>query len=94
MQGGPGGAALSVSTTHMGALTSLKYEDPRFENASVEFDEVRLAPTYRWVECVWVVWFSGVHACNCWVLVLWACRRSVLHGCLVVVWALLPARLS
>ena len=29
------------------ALTSLKYEDLRFENASVEFDEVALAPTYR-----------------------------------------------
>jgi hypothetical protein len=29
------------------ALTALKYEDPRFENASVEFDEVALAPTYR-----------------------------------------------
>ena len=29
------------------ALTSLKYEDPRFENASVEFDEAALAPTYR-----------------------------------------------
>lgn len=29
------------------ALTGLKYEDPRFENASVGFDEVALAPTYR-----------------------------------------------
>ena len=29
------------------ALTSLKYEDDRFENVSMEFDEARLAPTYR-----------------------------------------------
>ena len=29
------------------SLTSLKYDDSRFENASVEFDEVKLAPTYR-----------------------------------------------
>ena len=29
------------------ALTMLKYEDERFENASVEFDERALAPTYR-----------------------------------------------
>ncbi|GAB4813086.1 hypothetical protein N2152v2_000132 [Parachlorella kessleri] len=47
VQGGLGGAGLTVSTTHMGALTSLKYEDARFENASVEFDEAKLAPTYR-----------------------------------------------
>lgn len=39
VQGGPGGAGLVVGTTHMGSLTSLKYNDPRFENASVEFDE-------------------------------------------------------
>jgi dsDNA-specific endonuclease/ATPase MutS2 len=25
----------------------LKFEDPRFENASVEFDEIALAPTYK-----------------------------------------------
>ena len=25
----------------------LQFEDPRFENASVEFDEVALAPTYK-----------------------------------------------
>jgi DNA mismatch repair protein MutS2 len=29
------------------SLTALKYQDERFENASVEFDEVALAPTYR-----------------------------------------------
>ena len=29
------------------SLTSLKYQDERFENASVEFDEAKLAPTYR-----------------------------------------------
>ena len=29
------------------ALTTLKYEDDRFENASVEFDERKMAPTYR-----------------------------------------------
>ena len=29
------------------SLTSLKYDDERFENASVEFDEAKLVPTYR-----------------------------------------------
>ena len=29
------------------SLTSLKYQDERFENASVAFDEAKLAPTYR-----------------------------------------------
>ncbi|MGB3293147.1 MAG: endonuclease MutS2, partial [Phormidesmis sp.] len=38
---------LTVATTHYGELKSLKYEDERFENASVEFDDVALAPTYR-----------------------------------------------
>lgn len=28
-------------------LTTLKYEDSRFENASVEFDEEKLVPTYK-----------------------------------------------
>ncbi|MEO1620821.1 MAG: Smr/MutS family protein, partial [Cyanobacteria bacterium J06632_3] len=40
-------ARLTVATTHYGELKSLKYEDERFENASVEFDDVKLSPTYR-----------------------------------------------
>lgn len=38
---------LTVATTHYGELKALKYQDPRFENAAVEFDEVSLSPTYR-----------------------------------------------
>jgi len=38
---------LSMVTTHYGELKALKYEDERFENASVEFNDVSLAPTYR-----------------------------------------------
>ena len=40
-------AQLTVATTHFGELKSLKYEDERFENASVEFNDVTLSPTYR-----------------------------------------------
>lgn len=38
---------LTVATTHFGDLKALKYKDTRFENASVEFDDASLQPTYR-----------------------------------------------
>jgi DNA mismatch repair protein MutS2 len=40
-------AQLTIATTHFGELKMLKYQDPRFENASVEFNDITLAPTYR-----------------------------------------------
>ncbi|MEE3719674.1 endonuclease MutS2 [Tumidithrix elongata RA019] len=39
--------SLTIATTHFGELKTLKYQNPKFENASVEFDDASLAPTYR-----------------------------------------------
>lgn len=49
VDGGAGGALTVFATTHHSILTTLAYTDPwsRFENASVEFDDRQLAPTYR-----------------------------------------------
>ncbi|RUS96269.1 endonuclease MutS2 [Dulcicalothrix desertica PCC 7102] len=40
-------ALLTMASTHFGELKALKYQDERFENASVEFDDATLSPTYR-----------------------------------------------
>ncbi len=40
-------ARMTIATTHFGELKALKYQNPKFENASVEFDDASLAPTYH-----------------------------------------------
>ena len=40
-------ARLTIATTHFGELKALKYNDSRFENASVAFDSDTLSPTYQ-----------------------------------------------
>ncbi|MGI8546586.1 MAG: endonuclease MutS2 [Gemmatimonadaceae bacterium] len=42
--------ARTVATTHLGALKHLAVEDPRVVNASLQFDAVALAPTYRLIK--------------------------------------------
>lgn len=44
---GPGCASLTIANTHHSELKALKYSDGCFENACVEFDEDKLAPTYQ-----------------------------------------------
>ncbi|KAI4307000.1 hypothetical protein L6164_030235 [Bauhinia variegata] len=41
------GALLTIATTHHGELKTLKYSNEALENASMEFDEVNLKPTYK-----------------------------------------------
>lgn len=43
-------ASLSVATTHLGALKDLAAEVPGVVNASLQFDSVALAPTYRLIK--------------------------------------------
>jgi DNA mismatch repair protein MutS2 len=42
--------ALTVATTHLGTLKLLATENPAVVNASLQFDEQRLAPTYRLIK--------------------------------------------
>lgn len=43
-------SALTIATTHLGALKELAFENPRVVNASLQFDPVALAPTYRLIK--------------------------------------------
>ncbi|XP_031382995.1 uncharacterized protein LOC116197109 [Punica granatum] len=38
---------LTIATTHHGELKTLKYSNEAFENACMEFDDVKLKPTYK-----------------------------------------------
>ena len=38
---------LTITTTHLGELKILQYQNPSFKNASVEFDTNTLKPTYK-----------------------------------------------
>jgi len=40
-------ARLTIATTHFGELKILKYQDSRFENASVAFNSDTMSPTYE-----------------------------------------------
>ncbi|KAH6557593.1 hypothetical protein KP509_1Z105100 [Ceratopteris richardii] len=44
---GAGSARLTLASTHHAELKTLKYSDSRFENASVEFNEETLKPTFK-----------------------------------------------
>jgi len=69
--GGPCNGGLTIATTHHSIMTGLKFDDGRVENASVEFDEEKLAPTYkllwgvpgRWGRVCVCVFLSGVRMC-------------------------------
>ncbi|XP_015069949.1 uncharacterized protein LOC107014530 [Solanum pennellii] len=41
------GTLLTIATTHHGELKTLKYSNHAFENACMEFDEMKLKPTFR-----------------------------------------------
>ncbi|MDQ6886378.1 MAG: Smr/MutS family protein [Gemmatimonadota bacterium] len=45
-----GRGALTIATTHLGALKLVATENPGVINASLQFDEVALAPTYRLIK--------------------------------------------
>jgi DNA mismatch repair protein MutS2 len=45
-----GRGTLTIATTHLGALKQLSSENPAIVNASLQFDAVALAPTYRLIK--------------------------------------------